>query len=233
MSGEIQPGEVIVEGKWAAQLGVAQGSVREALNLLAHEGFVRKTPGRRASVVKFSDADVRQIYRLRGYLEGLAARLAVERGADFSAMDRAWADMKNAAESGDIRELVNADLQFHLILCEQSGNRFLLEHARRLLVPLFAFVLMRVYTNQRGAYPWAASFDLHGRILDVLRMGDPFVAEQVVMRATDTFANVAYDDWEEAGAESRTLSFKSSIERPFPYPAPRSRECLPGCYPEK
>lgn len=197
VSGEVQPGEVIVEGKWATQFGVAQGSVREALNLLALEGFVRKIPGRRATVIKFSPEDVRQIYRLRSYLEGLAARLVVERSADLSGMERAWSAMKTAAESGDIRELVNADLRFHLLLCEQSGNRFLLQDARRLLVPLFAFVLVRVYTNRRGSQPWAtATFALHGRILEVLRMGDPFVAEQVVMRATEAFASVAYDDWE-------------------------------------
>ena len=72
VTGALEPGEVIVEGKWAAQL-VAQGSVREALNLLTLEGFVRKTPGRRATVIKLSQEDVRQIYRLRTYREGLAA----------------------------------------------------------------------------------------------------------------------------------------------------------------
>jgi len=122
--------------------------------------------------------------------------LSCNRSPYNSGMEGAWADMNSAAMSGDIRELVNADLRFHLSLCEQSGNRFLLEHARRLLMPLFAFVLMRVYTNRRGSQPWAASFGLHGRILEVLRMGDPFIAEQVVMRATDTFASVAYEDWE-------------------------------------
>jgi DNA-binding GntR family transcriptional regulator len=196
ISGEIEPGEVVVEGKWAGQLGAAQGSVREAINMLASEGFVRKVPGHRATVIKFGDEDVRQIYRLRSYIEGLAARLVVEQRADISEMHRAWAGMNSAAATGNIRELVNADLRFHLSLCEGSGNRFLLEQAQRLLVPLFAFVLMRVYTNQRGSQPWAASFGLHGRILEVIRMGDPFIAEQVVIRATDTFAVVAYQDWE-------------------------------------
>lgn len=196
LSGAIEPGEVIVEGKWAAQLGVAQGSVREALNILAGEGFVEKVPGRRARVIKLSREDVRQIYSLRSYIEGLAARLVVENQVDHAGMHEAWTEMQQAAASGQVEQLVNADLRFHLLLCEYSGNRFLCEHARRLLVPLFAFVLMRVHTNQRGSQPWAVSFGLHGRILEVLRLGDPFVAEQVVMRTTQTFASVAYDDWE-------------------------------------
>jgi len=196
VGGAIEPGEVIVEGKWATQLGAAQGSVREALNLLASEGFVRKIPGRRARVTKLTREDVKHIYQVRSSLEALAARLVVDQRADLSGMEDAWGEMRRAGETGDIRKLVNADLRFHLLLCEQSGNGFLLEHARRLLVPLFAFVLMRVYTNRRGSLPWEPTLDLHGQLLDVLRLGDPWIAEQFAARATNRFAAVAYDDWE-------------------------------------
>lgn len=77
VTGEIEPGEVIVEGKWAAQFGVAQGSIREALNILALEGFVQKAHRRRARVTEFTREDVQQIYQMRASLEGLAARLIV------------------------------------------------------------------------------------------------------------------------------------------------------------
>ena len=196
VKGVIEPGEVIVEGKWATHFGVAQGSVREALNILASEGFVQKVHGHRARVTNFAREDVEQIYQLRGALEGLAARLAVEQRADLSAIEKAWDDMQRAADAGDIRGLADADLRFHLTLCDLPCNRFLQDHARRLLVPLFAFVLMRVHTNQCGSTPWNNSIGLHGRILAALRLGDPFLAEQFVLRATHDFAAVAYDDWE-------------------------------------
>lgn len=199
VSGLIKPGEVIVEGKWATQLRVAQGSVREALNILASEGFVQKIPGRRAKVTKLTREDVQQIYQMRSSLEGLAARLLVKRRADFSSVEEAWANMQRASAEGNVQELVNADLRFHLALCEQSGNRFLFQYARRLLSPLFACALTRVCANQRGSEPWLNSFKLHGRILDSLRLGDPLIAEQFVIRATDTFAALAYDDWEGVG----------------------------------
>src|ERR1700678_1152562 len=83
VSGAIAPGHPIVEGKWAAQLGVAQASVREALNILFREGYVQKIAGRRARVTLFTKADVQGIYEVRASLEGLAARLVVERGADL------------------------------------------------------------------------------------------------------------------------------------------------------
>ena len=42
LGGRLVPGEKIIEGRWARQLGVAQVSIREALNILAAEGFVTK-----------------------------------------------------------------------------------------------------------------------------------------------------------------------------------------------
>lgn len=194
--GDIKPGEVIVENKWAAQFGVAQGSVREAINILAAEGFVEKDHGHRARVAKLTREDVAQIYQMRSALEGLAARLVVEGQKDLTPMDEAWAEMQKAVVAEDVRALLKADLNFHLALCSLSGNRFLQEHARRLLIPLFAFVLMRVYTNQRGSSPWSKSIDLHGRIISALRLGNPSLAEQFVMSAVNDFAVVAYDDWE-------------------------------------
>ena len=40
--------------------------------------------------------------------------------------------------------LLDCDLLFHLELCELSRNPYLIEHARRILLPFFAFVRMRV-----------------------------------------------------------------------------------------
>jgi len=45
MNGSLATGVRIVEGKWAQKFGVAQGSIREAINILAVEGFVSKESG--------------------------------------------------------------------------------------------------------------------------------------------------------------------------------------------
>lgn len=78
----------IVEGTWARKFGVAQGSIREAINMLAQDGFVTKAAGRSARVVSFSEHDVLQIFEVRGVLEGLAARLAAQRACDVKPSSR-------------------------------------------------------------------------------------------------------------------------------------------------
>src|ERR1700761_6641657 len=77
MSGALRPGERVVEGKWASKSGVAQGSIREAINLLALEGFVTKQSGRSARVVHFSERDAERIYEIREAFEGLGGSLAI------------------------------------------------------------------------------------------------------------------------------------------------------------
>ncbi len=75
-----RPGERLWEEDLAAEFGCARGTVREALAQLAQEGLV--VPSQRrggVSVVEFSDADLAEIYDIRGALFGLAMRLFVER----------------------------------------------------------------------------------------------------------------------------------------------------------
>ena len=39
MNGSLRPGTRIVEAKWAQHFGVAQGTIREAINLLERDGY--------------------------------------------------------------------------------------------------------------------------------------------------------------------------------------------------
>lgn len=195
--GEIAPGERIVEARWAARLRVAEGSIREALNLLAAQGFVRKQAGRSARVIRLTPEDVKQIYELRAVVEGLAGRLVTMHKPDISPMDTACSAMEDAIDSGDVKAVVEADLRFHLLLLELSSNHVLLEHGRRLLIPLFAFVLMRVQTRHQGTAPWREALILHKKILEFLRGDDPTLTEQVIVRLTPKFTTIDYGVWDE------------------------------------
>ena len=76
--GRIAPGEKIVEADGHASMESRKFDP-EALNILTAEGFVTKGHGRSARVLKLADPDIIHIYQLRGALEGLAARILVQR----------------------------------------------------------------------------------------------------------------------------------------------------------
>ncbi|MGB6746356.1 MAG: GntR family transcriptional regulator [Terracidiphilus sp.] len=196
LNGSLKPGERIVEGKWAAKFGVAQASIREAINILAQEGFVTKAPNRSARVIHLSEIDVSHIYYLRGAIEGLAARLAAQFRQDINGLQATMDAMRESATTGDREGLIDCDLHFHLALCDLSHNPYLIEHARRILVPLFAFVRMRVSASGQSTSAWEKDLEAHQRIIDLIREGEGEIAEQYVKKAMDRFAKTAYDYWE-------------------------------------
>ena len=196
LSGGLKPDERIVEAKWAAKFGVAQASVREAINMLAQAGFVVKSPGRSARVICLSECDVIHIYALRGAIEGLAARLAAESRRGLKVLQATMDFMRESAAMGDRERLLDCDLQYHLELCELSRNPFLIEHARRILVPLFAFVRVKVFASGQSSSAWDKDLEAHQQIIDLIRVGEGDLAEQYVKKAMARFAKTAYDYWD-------------------------------------
>lgn len=199
MSGTLKPGTRIVEGKWAAKFGVAQGSIREAINILAQAGFASKASGHSARVVHLTESDVTQIYQFRGAIEGLAARLAASTQPNLNVLQTILDTMREAANAGNCDALLDCDLLFHLKLCELSGNSYVIAHAERILRPFFAFVRMRVAASGLGTSAWDKDLEAHQRIIDLLREGEGDVVEQYVKKAMERFAKTARENWEKRG----------------------------------
>jgi DNA-binding GntR family transcriptional regulator len=189
------PGEKIVEGPWARQYVVAQVSIREALNILTVDGFVTKGHGRSARVLKLGDADIIHIYQVRGALEGLAARMVVERQLPLDDLEAAMVGIQEAVQRNDLRKVVESVQYFHIRLLEKPGNPVLEEYGRRLAIPLYAFTLMRALAKKIDTRPWAQQLSLHQLIIDVIRLGDPFVAEQTLIHVTNSFLESALTVW--------------------------------------
>ena len=196
INGSLPPGMRIIERKWALKFGVAQGSIREAIHILAQDGFVTKESGRSARVIHLSEEDVAKLYELRGAIEGLAARLAAAAQPDLTALQATVDAMRQSAIAGSFDGLLDSDLRFHLELCKISGNTYLLEHARRILLPFFAFVRMRVAASGQETSAWDKDLEAHQRIILLLREGEGEVAELYVKKAMARFSKTAYDNWE-------------------------------------
>lgn len=186
IAGRLCPGDPVVEGKWAARLNVAQSSVRAALHILETEGFVERN-GRSARVTKITNEGVRHNFQVRAALEELVARLVAENRPDLSELDQVVADMKSAVQCNNLQAFYERDLKFHLLLCRKSGNPVLEQMLERLLVPLFAFVVMRTHDTMGGSDRWLGSIAQHERILDALRSGDPARAVACVSETVGHF----------------------------------------------
>jgi DNA-binding GntR family transcriptional regulator len=79
--------------------------------------------------------------------------------------------MWQAVKKSRCQDILDGDMEFHLELCRLSGNSYVLEHARRVLLPFFAFVRIRVIVSGQGTSAWDRDLEAHQRIIDLLREG--------------------------------------------------------------
>jgi DNA-binding GntR family transcriptional regulator len=146
MSGQLRPGDQVVESRLAKQLGVGQNAVREALQDLEFQGFVVKFPHRGTFVTKLSREDLDQIYRIRAELESLAVEWARKHNRpdarDLERLEAILEESEKGADAGDFYTFARADTEFHRCLWELSGNTYLRKALEVVAVPLLSYVLI-------------------------------------------------------------------------------------------
>lgn len=167
LTGSIPPGASIVEARIARQVGAGIPLVREALIELEHHGFVQRTPYKGTTVTKLEPADIKQIFRLRVELEGLAIEWAGENvtPADIEELRGVIKRMKQAAADLDMDQFYESDLDFHRKIWVMSGNSYLVDALERVTVPLFAFFVMK---TRREPESYAESAVMHEKIVDAM-----------------------------------------------------------------
>ncbi|TYO95979.1 GntR family transcriptional regulator [Desulfallas thermosapovorans] len=124
ITGELKPGQRLVERTLAEQLGVSRTPVREAIRMLELEGLISHLPKLGAVVARVSDAEVLEIYRIRSVLEGLAAHMAAENitPADADKMMQALERIESAAQQRDLTRLEKEHRQFNDIIYRAAGS---------------------------------------------------------------------------------------------------------------
>lgn len=187
LHGVLRPGERIVEGKLARQLGVAQTTLREALQALEHQGLLTKQDHRGTFVTKLSTKEIEDIYCLRIELEPLAAAQAAPRLTEehHAQLEHVLEKMRTAAEQRDFVELLKSDLAFHQLVWKLSGNRFLERALNAVCPPLFACYLLLLFSGD--TYDFAKDYDEHRVLLAALRKGGPEDVRRAFREITEIF----------------------------------------------
>jgi DNA-binding GntR family transcriptional regulator len=124
VDGDLPANSRLIQDELARAYGVSRQPVQQALLLLRDRGMVREAPGR-GLIVSPLDVDfVRNLYEVRAMLDGLAARLAAERGSERAKNEgQVYLDAgRDAVESGSLHDQIEADMRFHGFINELSGN---------------------------------------------------------------------------------------------------------------
>lgn len=180
IGGELGPGVHLQEPLLAQKFGVSRVPVREALARLEHEGLVRSEARRGAFVVGFTEADVREVYDIRLFLETYAGRLVTERATRevVERLQQLVDRMGRAISDGKTDEVAEADIAFHREIIQLAGHRRLLTTWE----PLMGVVatILRITNAQHSNL--TAALSTHQAIVDAIAAHDPERAEAAIRR---------------------------------------------------
>ncbi|MFD9939682.1 GntR family transcriptional regulator [Nonomuraea sp. NPDC059023] len=165
ITGRWAPGERIVERRVAADLGVSQAPVREALRELESLRLIKSSPNKGARVRPVTRADLREVYQVRAGLEETAARLGAPA---VEALEAHTARLEAAAATGSLSGQVSAGIAFHREIVAASGNALLLSVWDGLGLEVWTHLSIRVFRAE--LHENAAD---HQPLVDAFRAGDP------------------------------------------------------------
>lgn len=127
-SGDLKPGDRIVETQWAKDLGVSQSPVREAIRELEMRGLVENIPYQGCIVRKITKQDMKDAYRVRMYLEMLGIKDAVEGATEtqLKEMNEILKEMGAEAKKKALNPYTKKNKEFHEKIIEISQNKLLI-----------------------------------------------------------------------------------------------------------
>lgn len=181
LSGELGPGETLVERRLSELLGVSKTPVREALIGLAHTGLVTVAPNRGITVRRLAVQDLRQVYEVRMLLEPWAVR-ATARAGVAEATRSAQEALNEAAgllDSRDRARLSVVNRRFHRALYSRCGNDLVIAQ----LDGLQDLTALGVANLLWDRWPtWREEFVEHAEILAAVSAGDAAKAEDLLRK---------------------------------------------------
>jgi GntR family transcriptional regulator, vanillate catabolism transcriptional regulator len=191
LSGELGAGARIAELSLVERLGVSRTPIRGALMRLEQEGLLQALPHGGFAVRTFSEREVAEAIELRGMVEGLAARLAAERGVAPRLLAEAKAILSRidallqsqTLSEEDFSTYVQLNQSFHNLFGEFAGSDLLAREMERAASMPFAspsaFVVIQA-TSPKARDMLIVAQDQHWQVLQAIEQGEGSRAEAVM-----------------------------------------------------
>ena len=171
VTGQIKPGDRIVERHLCAQLNVSRTPVREALKLLELDGLVAISRNRGAEVTTFTPAEAIRLFDVISVLEGLAARRTAETApADTIArLEELQAQMVFHYNRSQIDPYFEINSAVHDLVVSACGNPELAATHARLMLRARRGRYMAIMSPDR----WRQSVSEHDALMAALQARNP------------------------------------------------------------
>jgi DNA-binding GntR family transcriptional regulator len=154
---DLKPGTHLRIAQLSAELEMSQTPIREALSKLEQESLVHRHSTQGYVVRSMDLKEVEDIYDVRIALEVLAAEEAATRmsKADRKKLSHILGEVTRLVKKGDKWQILKLEQDFHVIIMETSGNRFLTEIGKNILERIWMIQNVNILTSDHliNAHP--------------------------------------------------------------------------------
>lgn len=149
--GELTPNSKLILSEIAKSLGISNTPIREAVNKLASEGLVTIVPNKGIIVKEINIDDFQEILQVRAFLDGLIAKLSVEKITDkeIDNMMEITHEMEQCVKEDDRLTYNDLDIKFHDFLLTIAENNTLKEIYNNLIEHGYRFRLRTLKISDR------------------------------------------------------------------------------------
>ena len=178
LTGELKPGERLMEIHLANRLGVSRTPIREAIRKLELEGLVKMIPRRGAEVAQITEKSMNDVLEVRRAMDVLCVELACERISDeeLERLKKACVDFEQAVKTKDAKRIAQADVALHDIILHATGNMRLIQLVNNLSEQMY-----------RYRFEYIKDFSQHERLVEEHRI----IYESLVQKNKETASQAA------------------------------------------
>ena len=141
LTGELKPGERLMEIHLADRMGVSRTPIREAIRKLELEGLVIMIPRRGAEVAQITEKSLKDVLEVRRALDALCVELACDRIStkEEEQLKEACNEFVRATKTKDATIIAKADVAFHDIIVHATGNLRLIQLINNLSEQMYRY----------------------------------------------------------------------------------------------
>ena len=170
------------ERQLSQDLGISRTPIREALNRLEQEGFIRSVPRKGMFIVRKSKQEIVDIIRVWAALESMAARLITQNATDeeIASLRRLFTNFADQEPRLHIDEYSEANIRFHQAIVSLSKNKVLIDTMGALFVHMRSIRKRTIGESNRAQ----RSIIDHMNIIEALERRDTELAERLAREHT-------------------------------------------------
>lgn len=141
LTGELKPGERLMEIHLANRLGVSRTPIREAIRKLELEGLVTMIPRRGAEVAQITEKSLQDVLEVRRAMDALCVELACDRISEeeLEQLKRACENFEQATQTREPKKIAQADVALHDIIVRATGNDRLVQLVHNLSEQMYRY----------------------------------------------------------------------------------------------